>query len=67
MADNNGWTALHNSTQSGNYKLVKFFVKKGAVIHLENFSGHNCLHIAARNGHLNLCQTIIDDHGFDKK
>ena len=66
IADNNGWTALHNSAQSGSYELVKFFVEKGADIHETTKAGENCLHIAARNGHLNLCQTLIDDHGFDK-
>ena len=66
IADNNGWTALHSSAQSGSYELVKFFVEKGADIHEMAKAGENCLHIAARNGHLNLCQTLIDDHGFDK-
>ena len=66
IADNNGWTALHNSAQSGSYELVKFFVEKGADIYEKTKADENCLHIAARNGHLNLCQTLIDDHGFDK-
>ena len=66
IADNNGVTALLNSVQSGSYELVKFFVEKGADIHQTTKAGKNCLHIAARNGHLNLCQTLIDHHGFDK-
>ena len=66
IADNNGWTALHNSAQSGSYELVKFFVEKGADVHKTTKADQNCLHIAARKGHLNLCQTLIDDHGFDK-
>ena len=66
IADNNGWTALHISAQSGSYELVKFFVEKGADIHEKTKAGENCLHIAARKGHLNLCQTLIDEHGFDK-
>lgn len=64
--NNNGWTAHHNSVESGSYELVKFFVNSGIDIYLKTFSGDNCLHIAACNGHLNLFQTLINDHGFDK-
>ena len=58
---------LLNSVQSGSYELVKFFVEKGADIYEKTKADENCLHIAALNGHLNLCQTLIDDHGFDIK
>ena len=66
IADNDGWTALHNSAESGSYELVTFFVEKGADIHEKTKAGYNCLHIAARNGHFNLCQNLIAGHGFDK-
>ena len=66
IVNNNGWTALHNSAQSGRYELVKYFVDKGTDIHQKTKNGNNCLHIAACEGHLNLCQTLIDDHEFDK-
>ena len=66
VVDNNGWTALHCSAQSGNYELFRYFVDKGTDVYQKTKKGHNCLHIAARNGHLYLCQTLIDDHGFDE-
>ena len=66
MTDNDGWTALHHSAASGVYDLVKFFVDKGADIHLKNKLGRNCLHVAALYGTLNLCQALIDVNGFDK-
>ena len=66
IVDNNGWTAVHCSAQGGNYELVKYFVDKGTDVHQKTKDGDNCLHIAAREGHLNLCQTLIDDHGFDE-
>ena len=34
-------------------------------IQLETVDGRNCLHIAACNGHFNLCKTLIDKHSFD--
>ena len=34
-------------------------------IYQKTKAGHNCLNIAACNEHLNLCQTLISDHGFD--
>ena len=37
----------------------------GVDIHLKNNNGWNCLHIAALNGHLNLCKILIDKHKFD--
>ena len=34
-------------------------------IYLKTKDGCNCLHIAACNGHLSLCKTLISKHGFD--
>ena len=53
--DNDGWTALHESGGKGNNKLFKFLTEKGTDIQLKTKDGQNCLHIAAENGHLNLC------------
>ena len=64
-ADNDGWTALHYSARSGCYQLVSLFANKGTDIHLKTNCGMNCLHIAAYNGHLNLCKKLIDKHKFD--
>ena len=60
-----GFTALHSSAQIGNYELVKFFAAKGGDIFLKTKSGMNCLHIAACNGHLNLCKLLINEEKFD--
>ena len=66
MADNNGYTTIHHSAAAGNYELLKFFVDVGADINLKTKLGHTCLHIAAFEGHLELCNTLIDNHKFDK-
>ena len=65
IADNDGCTALHHSARSGSYELVTYFVHMGSNIHLKTKTGLNCLHIAAENGHLNLCKMIISNHNFD--
>ena len=62
---NSGWTALHFSARNGSYELLTFFVNIGTDIHLKTNKGHNCLHIAALYGHLNLCKALIDKHNFD--
>ena len=65
MADNSGWTALHHFARHGSYELFKYFANKGADIYVKNNTGVNCLHIAASNGHMNLCQIFIAKHNFD--
>ena len=65
MADNLGSTALHSSAQSGSYELFRYFVYMGADIHLKTNDTMNCLHIAASDGHLNLCKELIDKYQFD--
>ena len=63
--DKNGWTALHFSAKKGCYELVRYFAKMSTDIQLKTNDGKNCLHIAACNGHLNLCETLIHKHSFD--
>ena len=65
MAENVGLTALHFSAGYGSYELLRYFADMGVDIHLKNNIGYNCLHIAALNGHLNLCKILIDKHKFD--
>ena len=65
MTDSKGRTALHISATYGSYDLVRYFARVGADINLRDDSGMNCLHIAAKNGHLNLCKTLIDQYRFD--
>ena len=65
IADNTGWTALHCSTLSGNYELLRYFVDMGIDMFLKTNTGVNCLHIASLIGHLNLCKTLVTKHKFD--
>ena len=45
MIDNEGFSALHRSAQSGVYELVKFFADKGGDIHLKTKVGGDCFYI----------------------
>ena len=65
LPDNNGWTALHFSPRNGSYEIVKYFINMGIDIKLKVKHGINCLHIAANQGHLNLCKTLIKKHNLD--
>ena len=65
MVDNVGRSMVHHSAKSGNYELLTYFADKGNDIHLRTVKEKNCLHIAAENGHLNLCKALIDKHEFN--
>ena len=63
--DNNGWTPLHICVKNGSFKLFDLFMGMRSNIHLKTNDGKNCLHIASRNGHLNLCKVLLNEHKFD--
>ena len=65
MIDFQGWTALHYSAKNGSYELFQLFSTMIDNIYLKNFSGCNCLHIAAEYGHMNLCQKLLENYDFD--
>ena len=62
---NKGWTVLHYSAQSGNLELFEYLLKSGSLIHEKTKNKCNCLHIAASNGHLNLCKRLLENYSFD--
>ena len=63
--DNKGRAALHFSAKIGSYNLITFFIDKGSNISLRTNDGKNCLHIAAKNGHVDLCQILMKKYKFD--
>ena len=65
LADDNGWMQFHHHARNGSYQMIKLLADMGINIHLTTNDGKNCLHIAALNGHLNLCKTLINKHNFD--
>ena len=65
LRDDDGWTAVHYFVKNGSYEAVKAFVDMKIDINLKTSNGMNCLHIAAKFGHLNLCKLFIEEHNFD--
>ena len=65
MTDNGGWTPLHFSIKNGSFDLFKYLLDMGSNVYLTTRNGSNCLHIAAWNGHLNLCKTFVEEYNFD--
>ena len=67
LPDFAGWTAVHYFAQNGSYELVKVAAEMGTDIKLQTNDGKNCLHIAAKNSHFNMCMTLINKHNFDAR
>ena len=65
MTDDYGYTALHNSAESGCYKLFQFFEDEGSDIYRKTKSGESCLHIAAKKGHVYLCKKLLQNYKFN--
>ena len=65
VTDKTGCTAFHYSSKIGSYELFKCFADNTTDIHLVNYDGLNCLHVAARLGYFNLCRALIENHNFD--
>ena len=65
MYDNHGLLPLHHLAINGSYELFNNFAEIGLDTHLRTKDGQNCLHIAARYEHLNLCKALIEKHDFD--
>ena len=62
--DVDGWTPLHYSARNGSYDLFQFFCDIGIDPYLKTNDGCNCLHIAADDGHLAFCRTLLEKHNF---
>lgn len=57
-ADRSGWTALHWAAWSGDCRIARLLLTKGAK------ATGSALHIAAMNGHLGMASLLMD-HGAD--
>ena len=65
MIDNSGKCPLHNSVENGHLELFQYFLEMGSNVYLKTKENQNCLHFAALGGHIKLCQTLIENYGFD--
>ena len=65
IIDNSGKSPLHNSVENGHFELFQYFLEMGSNVYLKTKENQNCLHFAALGGHTELCETLIENYGFD--
>ncbi|XP_041363936.1 uncharacterized protein LOC121379401 isoform X2 [Gigantopelta aegis] len=56
--DENGWTALHLATSTGQINTVKWLTTSGVSLDVETPTGYTPIHIAAMNGHVNVMMVL---------
>lgn len=59
MADNAGYTALHEASLKGHLSIVKFLLESGANIDCSAVNGDTPLHDASENGHYEVVAYLL--------
>ena len=60
QADKNKWTALHWSSFKGEYSKCLDLISRGADVNLPDEHGFSPLFVAARLGHLDIVQLLLE-------
>ena len=60
QADKNKWTALHWSSFKGEYSKCFDLISRGADVNLPDEHGFSPLFVAARRGHLDIIQLLLE-------
>ena len=63
--DDDGCTALHCATKSGDLTLFQYFIEKGSDIYSKTRDSRGSLHVAAENKHFEICRDLLENHTFD--
>ena len=63
--DDYGYTVLLRAAGGGDSELFQYLIQKGGDIFSKTKDGRNCLHIAAQEGHLKICTTLLQTYNFD--
>lgn len=56
--DDDGLSMLHSAAESGDLELFQNLIEYESDVCSETKDRTNCLHIAARNGNVNLCKYV---------
>ena len=65
MSDNNEWRPLHFSAENGNFELFLYLLDKGSEIYCKTKNMENVLHLSAGNGHLKICEFVLQHFAKD--
>ena len=65
MADNDGWTALHNAARNGSFELFSYFLGKGSEVYRKTNSMKNVLHLSSFNGHFDIWEFVLEHFSKD--
>jgi len=65
--DNNGKTALHLATESGNIASMKLLIESGVSMHVADNNYDTPLHIAASQGNLQAARLVADKKNLNYK
>ena len=59
-SDNEGWTKLHCSAKSGCLSMFLEILNKGCELYCKTKKMENVLHLAALNGHYDICKFVLE-------
>ena len=65
LTDDNGWAVLYNAAESKNLDLFQYLLRKGSNAFSKTKDKQNSLHIAAVNGHADLCKILLEIYNLD--
>ena len=59
------WNVLHNAAWSGDVELFQYFIQSGSDIFSKTKDDKTVLHLAANNGYLKMCMSLLQNYNFD--
>ena len=65
LTDADGKTVLHHTAECGNRHLFQYLIGRGSDVFSKTKDKQNSLHIAALNGHADLCKTLLEIYNLD--
>ena len=63
--DDDMFTVLLRATFSDNLELLEYLIDHGSDVFSKTTDGRSCLHLAAQNGHLEICKALLQKYNFD--